>query len=254
MFYCWKCLDECINIEYEFSRYFPYIEIFVKLFHAISELRFPISESRITSLESRFTILLRLIDRHLDEYLRECLTSDVEIDHMRTCSFDVCLIWEFDILFFEIDTVFLMDTGRDIVFIESAENFVSLSFQSELDLLTIELLLYVECLLETHASLVLCSFFLDFHLLHAFWSDFFCEFFRDEVVASLRARDFDDISVSSDIRDIDEEFDGEFCWGHIYLSYEYISNIWKRREMAIYINPDVLLSAEDSVFQVCNPY
>ena len=73
---------------------------------------------------------------------------------MRSSCFDMGLIREFDIFFLEIDSVFRLQSGRDIMFIEPSEDFIALSLEGELDRLSIELLLDIECLEESHASLI----------------------------------------------------------------------------------------------------
>lgn len=134
---------------------------------------------------------------------------------MRASSFYMRAVREFYIFFLEIDAIFCLQTSSDLVFIESTEDLISLAFEGEFECLTFELFLDIECLEESHACLIGGSFFLCIDLLHTFWSDLFRESFRDEVVASLRRRDFDHLSMSTEIRDIDEELDGEFCWRHI---------------------------------------
>lgn len=153
---------------------------------------------------------LRLIHRHIHNDFCERITSDMEIDEMRTGSFDMCFIREFDILFLEIDPIFLIDTISDLMLVEPTEDLGSFSFQGEFERLTIEFFLYVECLCETQSRLIGRSFFLNDDLLHSICCDLTSEFLRDEEVASLRTRDFDDLTSAPDIRDINEQFDREF--------------------------------------------
>ena len=73
---------------------------------------------------------------------------------MRSSCFDMDLIREFDIFFLEIDSVFRLQSCRNIMFIESSEDFIALSLEGELDRLPVELFLYIEGLEESHASLI----------------------------------------------------------------------------------------------------
>ena len=155
-------------------------------------------------------VSLGLIDRHIYYDFCERITSDVEIDEMGTSSFDVCLVREFDIFFFEGDSIFLIDTTSDLMFIEPTEDLGSFSFQGKFERLTIELFLDVKCLCEAQSRLICGSFFLHFDLLHTIHCDLTSEFLRDEEVASLRTRDFDDLTSAPDIRDISEQFNREF--------------------------------------------
>lgn len=52
---------------------------------------------------------------------------------MRSCSFDMRLIREFDIFFFEGDPIFLIDPRTNFMFIEPTEDFASFSFESEFE-------------------------------------------------------------------------------------------------------------------------
>lgn len=53
----------------------------------------------------------------------------MEVDHMRSSSFDMRFIWELDIFFLEIDTKFLLDTSSNLMFTESSEDFVSFALE-----------------------------------------------------------------------------------------------------------------------------
>lgn len=139
----------------------------------------------------------------------------MQIDEVSSCHLDVGLIREMDILFFEIDSEFLLDPSAHIVLIESAKDLGSFALEGELERLTIELFLDVEGFHEAQTSLISSTFFLCFELFHTVWSDLFGELLRDEKIPSLSARDIDDLSTSSDIRDIDEEFYSDLISCHI---------------------------------------
>ncbi len=126
------------------------------------------------------------IDRDRDEYLRKCISRDMEIDEMSPSRLDVDTIWELDILFFELDVVFLTDASPDSMLIESSEYFFSFSFEYERELLPLELLLYFECLFESLSYLVLGFLFISFYLHEAIWCDLSGNSSWDERVASLR--------------------------------------------------------------------
>lgn len=177
-------------------------------------------------------------DLHHNEYLRESISSDVEVHNMRASSFYMRAVREFYIFFLEIDAIFCLQTSSDLMFIQSTEDLISLSFEGEFECLTFELFLDIECLEESHACLIGGSFFLGIDLLHTFWSDLFRESFRDEVVASLRRRDFDHLSMSTEIRDIDEELDGEFCWRHISRGFRIAQIYGKCDSLQEIINSD----------------
>ncbi len=134
---------------------------------------------------------------------------------MRASSFYMRAVREFYIFFLEIDSIFCIDPSADLMFIETTEDFISFAFEGEFECLTFELFLDIESLEESHACLISGSFFLCIDLFHPIGSDLASESFRDEVVACLRTRDIDNLSMSSDIRDIDEEFYCELISCHI---------------------------------------
>jgi hypothetical protein len=160
-------------------------------------------------------MILFFIDIDIDEYLGKSVSSDMEIDEMSTSCFDMDSIGELDISFFELDTILLIETSADRVFIETTEYFFSFSFQSEVEFLSIELLLYLKCLFEAFTSLILGFFGIGFDFFKSVWSDFSGHSLWDQGVASLWYRYLNDSSLSSDMSDVYEEFDGHFVGRHI---------------------------------------
>ena len=121
---------------------------------------------------------------------------------MTTSCLDMDSVREFDILFFEFDIIFLADSSSDGMFIESPEDFFPFSLQCEVELLSIELLLYFECLFQSLPCLILGFFFIVFDLCEAIWSDLSGESTWDERVAGLRSGDLDDGSLATDMGDV----------------------------------------------------
>jgi hypothetical protein len=110
----------------------------------------------------------------------------MEIDEVSTGRLDVYSIRELDILFLESDIELVGYLGSDGVLIESSEDFFSFSLQGELEFLSVELLLYLECLLEALSRLILEFLFVSFYFHETIWSDLSGNPSWYERVASLR--------------------------------------------------------------------
>ena len=74
-------------------------------------------------------LIILFIDGNFDKYLGKSISSDMEIDHMSSSGFDMSVIWEFDVFFFEFDIEFFNYSGTDSMFIESTEYFFPFSFE-----------------------------------------------------------------------------------------------------------------------------
>jgi hypothetical protein len=123
----------------------------------------------------------------------------MEVDQMSSCCFDMDSIWELDIFFLELDVVFFIHSCPDSMLVESAEDFFSLSFQGEVELLSIELLLDFKCLFEPLSRLVLGFLFISLDLREAIWRDLTGESVWYERVASLRCGHLDDGSLATNM-------------------------------------------------------
>ena len=134
---------------------------------------------------------------------------------MFTRGLDVCFVWEFDILFLEVDTEFFIHLGTYCMFIKSTEYLPIFPLEGECYTLSVEIFLYLKCLFETYACLILGSFFICFHFFEAFCGDFFCHSFWDEEIACLCCRHLDDLSFASHVSDILEEFYVDLAGCHI---------------------------------------
>ncbi len=146
----------------------------------------------------------------------------MEIHKMISCCLDVCLVWESDITFLEIDPEFFSYTWSYLMFRESTEYFVSFSFECEFEYLSFEFLLYFKSLLESHSSLFFCFFLIVLNFLESFRCDLSSESLRDEWVACLPRWHLENSSFSTDICDICEEFDGDFGSCHNrYIRFMY---------------------------------
>lgn len=156
----------------------------------------------------------RLFYGYFDNHLCESIASDMKIDEVFTSRLDMGLIRELDILFFKIDPVFFRDSLPNCVFIESTEYLISFSLQCEDDPLSIELFLYIECLFESHARLILLSFFICFEFFESCCCYFTSDSSRNETIARLRSRDLDDLSFPPHMGNILEEFDCELVCCH----------------------------------------
>lgn len=170
-----------------------------------------ISERTITVRETSPSLVF---EGYIYYYFCYRIASDMEVDEVRSRSFDVSLVWEFDIVFLEIDTPFLVDTSPDFMLRESTEELPIFSFYTEFERLTVEHFLYLKSLLETFTHFILLSFFILLDFFESVWSDFSCDSFWDERVASLRRRDLDDLSLASEVSNVLEEFDREFVVCH----------------------------------------
>ncbi len=134
---------------------------------------------------------------------------------MSTSRLDVDSVGELDISFLEFDTIFLVQTSTDRMLIETTENFFSFSFESEVEFLSIELLLYLKCLFEAFTSLVLGLFCIGFDFFESIWSYFSNHSLWDQGITSLWDRYFDDSSLSSDMSYIYEELYSHLVGRHI---------------------------------------
>ena len=147
-------------------------------------------------------MILFFIDCDRDEYLGKSISRDMEIDEVTTSGLDMDSVWELDILFFESDIVFIIHSSSDGMLIETSEDFFSFSLEGEVDLLSIELFLYFECLLQSLSRLVLGFFLIVFDLRQTIWSDLSGESTGDERVAGLRRGDLYDSSFATYVGDI----------------------------------------------------
>jgi hypothetical protein len=86
----------------------------------------------------------------------------MEVDEVLTCSLDMRLVWEFYVLLFECYTELLVHLGTNGMFIKSTEYLTIFPLEDERYTLSVEIFLYLECLLETYACLVLRAFFIGF--------------------------------------------------------------------------------------------
>ena len=159
-------------------------------------------------------MLLFFIDSDRDEYLCQCISCDMEIDEVSPSRFDVDAIRELDIFFLESDIELIGDLGSYTMLIESSEDFFSLSFQGELDFLSVELLLYLKCLLETLSRLILEFLFISFYLHETIWGDLSGNPSWDQRVASLWGRYIYDRPLAADMRDILQELYGDLVYWH----------------------------------------
>ena len=131
-------------------------------------------------------MMLFFIYSDREEYLGKCISRDMEIDEVTTGRFDMDSVWELNILFLESDIVFLTHSSADSMLVESSEDLFSLSLEGEVEFLSIELLLYFECLFQALSRLILEFFLIIFDLREAIWSDLSSESTGDERIAGLR--------------------------------------------------------------------
>lgn len=133
---------------------------------------------------------------------------------MRSSGFNMSFIWEFHIVFFEVDMPFLADTSDDLMFIDPAEYLSIFSLKGEVKFLPIEKFLYFISFFEFESSLIFRFFSFLFYLLHTFGCDLSCKSPWYEHITSLGTRYFYDISSVSDMGDISEELYGEEVCRH----------------------------------------
>ena len=148
-------------------------------------------------------------DMDYDYDLGDGISSDMEVDEVCACGLDMSLIWEFHIVLIEVDMPLLFHTRDDIIFIDSSEYFSIFPLESIFECLSVEEFLYLIAFFEFFSGLVFSSFFPGLELSQSLGCHFLRESLRDEHIPSLGARDRDDISLPSEVRDIDEEFYGE---------------------------------------------
>lgn len=85
------------------------------------------------SIEITASSELRITRFDLYHNLRHCVTSDMEVDKVSSYRFDMSLVGEFDIVFFEVDSPFLFDLGTYFMFREATEKFPIFSLECEFD-------------------------------------------------------------------------------------------------------------------------
>ena len=133
----------------------------------------------------------------------------MEIDQVGSRSFDMSFIWKFEVMLFEVDMPFLIDTSDDLMLIDSSKYLSIFSLKCELEFLSVEKLPYFVGFFELQSSLILRFFLFFFDLSHTFPSDLSCESLRDEHIPSLSTRHFDDISFVPDMGYIGEKLYGK---------------------------------------------
>ncbi len=125
-------------------------------------------------------MMLFFIDCDSDEYLGKRISRDMEIDEVTTSRLDVDSVGELDIFFLEFDIIFFIHSIANTVFVQATEYFFSFSLETELELLSIELFLYFECLFQALSRLILGFSLVIFYLCEAIWSDLSGESTGDE--------------------------------------------------------------------------
>lgn len=138
----------------------------------------------------------------------------MDVDKVFTCGFDMRSIRELDILFLECYTEFLFYLSTNSMFIETTEYLTILALKGEGYMLSVEVLLYLECLLETYTGLILTSFFVGFDFLESLYGNFFCYSSRNERITCLWGGDFDNLSLAPEMSDILEKFDIDLASCH----------------------------------------
>jgi hypothetical protein len=78
----------------------------------------------------------------------------MEIDEMFSSSLDMEAIWEFDILFLELDPIFFIYPLTDLMLGESTEYLAIFSLEREYDSLSFEHFLYFERFFESFSRLI----------------------------------------------------------------------------------------------------
>ncbi len=121
----------------------------------------------------------------LNDNLRERVSSDMEIYQVSTCGLEVRLIREADISLLEIYPKLLTNPRSYLMLSESTKYLSSLTFEYKLEYLSFELRLYLECLEESHTSLIFCFLLIIFDFFESFCGDLSCESLGDDGVASL---------------------------------------------------------------------
>lgn len=137
----------------------------------------------------------------------------MEVHEMSSESLYVGTIGEFDFWFFEVVSPLFLYPIHDIVLIYPAEHFSIFPLESEIKYLSLKGFLDFVGIQQSLSSLILSAFFLECDLPESIGRDFASEFFWYEKISRLRESDFHDVSLSTEVSDMCEEFDGDFL-GH----------------------------------------